>query len=372
MLAALKRRAIIMAMNAVGLFGRLRRGRRKLPAKIENIALWQFGGIGDMVLATPIIRALAQAYPEARVTLICSRPQYAGFMCRFDNVAAIKGFDIYALDARTLWHKSARKSFPAMRRFLHGQGFDLIVNLHVPALIDWWAVELLLIAGSRARYCIGFQPPWLRSSWPYDAAVEAKRPLREHYVRLYAKLLATAGLPAEQHTCFPVSEDDRARAAALLASAGIAERRFVCLHIGANRLKLEGKMWPIERFAGLVRRLIEVGVAPVLIGAPKEQALGKRLRGMDAGCVDLIGRTQPGEMAALIERAAACIGHDSGPFHVAVAVGTPAVAICPRPDAEAEYLAYKRRGVAVLTAASPEQIMVDDVFNRFMQVMGHG
>lgn len=370
MLAALKRRAIIMATNAVGLIGRLRRGRRKLPAKIENIALWQFGGIGDMVLATPIIRALAQAYPEAKITLICSHPQYAGFMCRFDNVAAIKGFDIYALDARTLWHKSARKSFPAMRRFLHGQGFDLIVNLHVPALIDWWAVELLLIAGSRARYCIGFQPPWLCSSWPYDAAVEAKRPLREHYVRLYAKLLAAAGLPAERHTLFPLTDADRASARQLLKAHGAdSDRPFACVHVGGRRLAYENKLWSAASFATLLRMLSEQNVPTVLVGTSADLALADAVCDQAGGGCNLAGRTSMGELAAVIERAGVFIGHDSGPFHIAVAVGTPAVAICGRPDAEPQYLDYGCENVAVLTADRPQDIDVKRVAQAAMRLL---
>jgi len=76
-------------------------------------------------------------------------------------------------------------------------------------------------------------------------------------------------------------------------------------------------------------------------------------------------------MAALISMSNGFIGHDSGPFHVAVAVNTPCVAICGRPDAESEYLNYNRETVVVLSASSPDLITVDAVFDSAMRVFGH-
>jgi len=144
------------------------------------------------------------------------------------------------------------------------------------------------------------------------------------------------------------------------------------MHIGARRLKVEGKMWPLESFAGLAAKLAAEAYVPLLIGVASEGEMAEVLCGKVSACRNLTGRTSLGEMAALISLADGFIGHDSGPFHVAAAVATPCVAISGRPDAEPEYLDYRRNDVAVLTADVPEAIVVDVVFDAATRIFAHG
>ena len=131
-------------------------------------------------------------------------------------------------------------------------------------------------------------------------------------------------------------------------------------------------MWPQERFVAMAEKLVAAGYLPLLVGVDSERAMAEAVCAQVSGCGNLVGLTSLGEMAALIAQSDGFIGHDSGPFHIAVAVHTPCVAICGRPDAEPEYLAYRRNDVAVLTADAPDEIGVDSVMEVAMRIFVRG
>jgi len=350
------------------------KGMKRKPSietsPVRRIALWQFGGLGDMLLATPVIRALAAAWPDAEVHVYCSHPQFAEFLRRFSNVKGVHVFPVYDFDARTLLHADVRRSLRAIRDDMHTVAPDMLINLHVPAMLDWWAVEWWLVRQLEVEVSLGFDPRFIRRGSVFNVSLNAAARDGTHYTSFYRQLLERAEIAADEKTLFPLSDADKESAAALLAQHGIAaKRRWVCLHIGGRRLKVEGKMWPVERFAELARRLIDLQMTPVLIGVQAEQDMGEALCVAVPDCVNLIGCTQMQEMVALIALADGFIGHDSGPFHIAAAVGTPCVAICGRPDAEPEYLQYGREDVAVVIGDAPEQITVEDAYHAAMGVL---
>jgi len=338
---------------------------------VKHIALWQFGGLGDMLLATPVIRALGEAWPEAEIHIWCSTPRFAAFLKRFANVKAIHAFPVYEFDNRTLLASNMRDRLYAVREEMRTVAPDVLINLHVPALLDWWAVEWWLVKQLSVPCSLGFNPRFLTRRSVFDVSLNASARDGIHYTALYRKLLDKAGISCDARTVFPLGDEQRAGAASLLAEHDPAARQRVCMHIGGNRLALEHRLWPVERFAELARQLIALGFAPVLIGVEGERAMGKALCDRVPDCINLIGQTGIEEMAALIAESDGFIGQDSGPSHVAAAVGTACVVICGRPDAEPEYLNYGRSDVAVLTANSPELIQVDTVLQRALGLLLH-
>jgi len=333
----------------------------RAPSDPGRIALWQFGGVGDMLLATPVIEALHKAYPDAELHIWCSDPPFAEFLIRLPGVAAIHPFRVYEFDSRTLLRGTRRQALRDLLAEMKDFAPDMVVNLHVPAMLDWWAVEWWVVSRLAGCFSLGFNPRFIDNGSVYDCALNAGERDGIHYTALYRRLLEDAGLACGQQTLFPVSDSERAKAADLLNEASSKTRRRVCMHIGARRLKVEGKMWPLERFAELADRLLADGVTPVLTGVQSEWEMAEALCGIAPGCVNLAGKTSLGEMAALIALCNLFVGHDSGPFHVAAAVGTPCIAICGRPDAEPEYLQYGREDVRVLIADDPQGIRVNDV-----------
>jgi len=340
--------------------------------KPSRIALWQFGGVGDMLLATPIITSLRDAYPEAQISIWCSNPSFAEFLKRFPQVKTVHSFPVYDFDSRTLLHGDVRRQLLAIRDEMRSFSPGMLVNLHMPALLDWWAVEWWLVRQLDATHSLGFNPRFILQSSVYGTSLNASVRDGIHYTTLYRRLLEAAGIACDERTEFPLFDPEIERAKALLDEHGVAGQRRVCMHIGARRLKVEGKMWPLEYFSALAEKLALQGYVPLLIGVESEMELANTLCAHVSACRNLVGRTNLGEMAALISMSDGFIGHDSGPFHVAVAVNTPCVAICGRADAEPEYLKYERDDIAVLTAHTPDLITVDRVFDSAMRLFVHG
>lgn len=333
-----------------------------MPKKVSHIALWQLGGVGDMLLATPVIQALNQKYPDAKIDVWCSHPQFADFLTRFPHVCIKPGFSVYDFDARTLWRKSTRDKLRAILAEMRALPYDLLINLHVPALLDWWAVEWWLLRKLSPAYALGFDPDVVGESSIFDVSLPARLRKTQHYTHLYQYLLRKAGIEAGTKTYFPIQACEQDAAENLLKAAHVSTgAKLLCMHIGGRRLMVENKMWPIEAFAEVAKAKMEEGFVPVLIGVHSEAEMGKALMLQVHGVVNLIGLTSLAEMAAMIGKSAVFVGHDSGPFHVAVACGTAAIAICGRPDAEPEYLQYVAQNVAALTADAPQMITVLDV-----------
>ena len=340
-------------------------------AKMTRIALWQFGGVGDMLLSTPAILALQKAFPDAKLHVWCSDPQFAGFLKRFQSVQGVDSFNVYDFDSRTLLHGGKRRTLRGIGDAMAEQKPDMLVNLHIPALLDWWAVEWWLIRRLAPKFSLGFNPSFIHERTVFDVSLNAAERDGTHYTRLYRCLLEKAGIPCGEAAHFPVTDEEKAHARFLLTESA-PDGKWVCMHLGARRLKVEGKTWPSERFVALAEKLLRAGFLPVLIGVEGERELADGLCAGLPQCANLVGRTRLGEMAALIAQCDGFIGHDSGPFHVAAAVGTPCVAICGRPDAEAEYLDYRRNDVNVLTADFPWKIEVNDVFEAAVRMLKHG
>ncbi|MDQ7059452.1 MAG: glycosyltransferase family 9 protein [Ghiorsea sp.] len=127
---------------------------------------------------------------------------------------------------------------------------------------------------------------------------------------------------------------------------------------GIRRQDVDG----IEQFITLAKKLVQDGITPVLIGVEEELEAGERLQQEVSQALNLIGKTELGEMAGVLAKATLLIGHDSGPFHLAVAMNTPVVVICPRDDAEPEYLAYDQDSVQVLSGENAQSIRVEQVY----------
>lgn len=121
------------------------------------------------------------------------------------------------------------------------------------------------------------------------------------------------------------SEADFERCGQHLREAGLEDRRFVVLHVGAGRAD---KLWAEQRFAAVVDWLAERGLAAVLIGSGADQPQIDRVRELaHAQTVVMTDWLDVGEELALLHGCAAFVGNDSGPMHLAAAVGAPVVAL---------------------------------------------
>jgi lipopolysaccharide heptosyltransferase II len=184
------------------------------------------------------------------------------------------------------------------------------------------AALLCYLAGIPRRLAHCHENPYqLLTDWVRDA--EPAGGVR-HEVRRQLDLVATVGCTVvEERLSLDVREPARARVSALLAARGLDRRPWVLLHPGATA---PSRRYPPAQFAEAARTLArESGCAVVLSGAGDDAALAETLAWMSDVETHALDGLPLGEFAALVEAAPLLLCNNSGPVHVAAAVGTPVV-----------------------------------------------
>ncbi len=264
----------------------------------ERILVIKHGGLGDWVLATGCFAAIRRHHRNGRITLLTA-PAFA------DWRAYCGWFDEIWTDARPSMIAEPFE-WIRLRRCLIDSEFARVYDLQTSGRTGLYNRML-----PRRR-----RPEW--SGIVAGGSHPHRNPRREfmHTVALQAEQLGVAGIgevPAPNLDWLDADIDELTPlgAFALIVPGGAAHR--------------PGKRWPAARFVDLARILSERGTPPVLIGAAAEAPLLDGIARQAPGAVDLGGRTSLGQIDALARRACCAIGNDTGPVHVAAAVGCPTV-----------------------------------------------
>lgn len=276
---------------------------------MQKILIIKLRYIGDVLLATPTLRAIKAARPDVRVTMMVNRGT-EGVLSGNPDIDEILVLDKGSVVAQ--W-----RLIVELRR----RRFDTVIDLtdgDRSAFLSW-------VSGASVR--IGFNDEHRRRGVCYSAIVPPQPGLR-HRVERDLAALKSLGVPAsEQQPKLWLTEEDEASADQLLDRLGIRrERALIVLQPGA---RYWFKAWPAERFAELADRLASEYDCQVLIGGSKdEEALAQRIHEA-ATCrpVSIAGRTTLKQFAAIAKRASLFVGNDSGAMHIAAAMGTPMVAL---------------------------------------------
>jgi len=318
---------------------------QRLPEPPRRVALVRPSRLGDLICATPAIRALRHALPGAEIVLV-TLPLLRDLAMRLPAVDGYVAFPGYPGLAEQLF--DARKTL----RFFAGMqaaGFDLAVQMHESGV---HSNPFTLMLG--ARWTAGF----VRAEdgpGRLDAALPIPRAGHE-----VDRLLALAGFlgapPRGRHTEFPLWAGDRARAVALLAGA---EEPLIGLHPGARD---PARLWDPRSLgaAGAALRRLHGGTVVILAG-PGEGEMAEAVAA-HAGppCLRLAGRTPLAVLGAVIARLAVLVCNDSGPAHVAYALGTPAVVVSDGSNLE-RYGPHLKGPFRPVTAASLDRLAIDEV-----------
>ncbi len=287
----------------------------------ERILAVRLDTLGDVLMTTPAIRALKAGRPDRRVTLLTSSLGAA--------VARLVGEidDVLVYDAPWLKATAARKdgaSDRAMASRLRRRRFDAAVVFTVYSQNPLPSAMLCFLADIPLRLAHCRENPYqLLTEWVADP--EPERIVR-HEVRRQLDLVGTIGCRTDdERLSLRVSEAARHVARIRLDAAGIDRtREWVVVHPGA---RAASRRYPPEAFASACRRLVvERGCQIVFTGDASERAVIDRVRAaMDVPAVSVAGDLPLGELAALIAEAALLISNNTGPVHIAAAVGTPVV-----------------------------------------------
>jgi ADP-heptose:LPS heptosyltransferase len=266
-------------------------------------------------MSLPALGALRAALPEAHIRLAVGRWSEA--------LARTAPVDEVLLWSAPWVGRSAEGADPATRlmreaRALRASRLDLAIDLQG----DVRAAALLWLTGASERvgYANTGGARLLTRIVPLDEGVSwVEQNLRAIGVALGREV---AGGPAEILTA-----EEAAGAHALLARLGLAGRRpLVGIHPSGGRAV---KQWPISRWAEVGRRLQDrFGATLVVTGSAADGALALELAaGLAPPPVDVTGRLSVREMLTLVSRLDLFLSPDTGPMHMACALGTPSVSV---------------------------------------------
>lgn len=278
--------------------------------------------LGDLLCAVPALRALREAAPRARISLI-GLPWAAELPRRLsrylDEFIEFPGYP--GLPERD----ACVERLPEFLASVQRRRFDLAIQMHGDgSYVN--SIVLLMGAARAAGFCEpGGWCPDRDSFLEYPASgSEPERLLR--LVEFLGAVRRGDGLE------FPLTEDERSGWRTLAAEFGLQPRGYVCVHPGA---RWPSRRWPVERFATVADILAGRGLRVVLTGAEGERALTAAVAArMRTPAADLGGKTSLGVLAAAIAQARLLVCNDTGVSHVAAAVGTPSVVVASGSDVE--------------------------------------
>lgn len=270
-----------------------------------HILAVRFGSLGDILLSTPLFRAIRARHPQVRITVL-TRRRYAPLLAdnpRIDEVIGLAPGDSLLeiggrLRATHFSHLLDLENSPKSR----------LLRLLVPG--RWHTAPQYRVA--RALLVRTKQ-----NHYPEDTAIA------DRYFDAAAALdVVPDGGPAE----FFLSPDAEEKAEAWLAHANVGKGRpFVAFAPGASQ---PTKRWPLEYWVRLVRRVAGTGADAVMIGGPDDTMIAAEVAARSTTrAVNAAGVLSLQGTGAVLKRAAALVTGHTGAMHMAAALGTPLVAL---------------------------------------------
>ncbi len=295
------------------------------PAKVNRILVFAYHGLGNFIMYTPALSLLRGRYPRARIDL------QVGNNTGCEDVLSGAGlFDnIYNLP-----YSAGPRAWIARARAIKETAYDLTLNeFHSHS----WPLALL-VSASHAPFRAGHvtSPGWPQWQSPYSFVFNLPVKMREgeHEVERYLDLVAKAGVErvelSEARTFIHLDEADREFARRFFEQSGLLPSGSVIGIQPGTSPNMRWKQWPLDRYRSLIERLSaeRPEARIVLFGSPGEaEMISDLAAGFGANVSIAAGKTTVKQVAALIERCQMLLCNDSGLMHMAVAVGTPVVAI---------------------------------------------
>lgn len=299
----------------------------------ERILAVKLADLGDLLAVTPALQALRAAHPSARIDLLVP-PSSASLLEGAPFLDRIVSYNKYLFDSlHGLLSPGAVISALGLLLRLRRERYDALVLFHHFAT-RWGSIKfraLALAAGSPVRAGLDNGRGGFLTLHALDRGFGTAHEV--DYWLAVAKLLG-ASTETAWRPFVPISEAHRAEALRLIDSTGnshaMRSAPLVAVHPGAGRYSL-ARIWPTERFAQVARALVDAYDAEVVVvGGPDEVELAFSLESQvdRPGSVRVLaGRASIHVTAAVLEQCDLFVGNDSGPMHLAAAVGTPVVAV---------------------------------------------
>lgn len=295
----------------------------------KNILVIKLSALGDFVLSIGAFQAIRAHHPDARMTLLTTRP--------FRRLAEATGcFDEVWIDDRPpIWRPDR---WLALARRLRRARFDRVYDLQRSERSGWY----FRLAG---------RPEWVGAVAGCSHRYRAPRGPARHIAEREAAQLALAGVG-------PIAPPDLSFLDADLER--FALRTPYALLAPGSAPHRPAKRWPVECFAALARELAARGMTPVLLGTEAEAGALAEIARACPEARDLCGETGFAEIAALARGARLAVGNDTGPMHLIAAAGCPSLVLYSA-DSDPARTAPRGPKVAILRERSLADLKLDRV-----------
>jgi lipopolysaccharide heptosyltransferase II len=268
---------------------------------IRNILFLRHDRVGDMVLSTPALKALRRTYPKANITVLASKRNYEIIQNNpnIDKIVVFRG-----------WYWFLKK--------IRKKGVDLTID----PFNTYELKQALLSYLSGARHRIGFEEAGRQIFFNIKGPkLQPAKHLVEHILELVGYL------GCDVNGCEPelfLTDEEVQWASSLLLNKAIdTSKMTVALHPGGH---FESQRWPLERFGRVAEKITEELKGNVVIFAgPDERVILDRIKQMCGGDVFIISDISIRQVMAILSRCDLFLGNNSGPLHIAAALGLPTV-----------------------------------------------
>jgi len=282
----------------------------------ENIVLIRTDRIGEVLLSTSAVDMVKNRYPSAQITFVTS--EYARPLV--EDRKDLKEI----LTADTFTRRGWLKRAVELSRRLKAGHFDMAVVMNPHKMLHL----AVFLAGIPVK--VGYDRKW---GFLLNRKIKDRREEGEkHEIEYTADLMKTAGFGGKiKGPRLPVDAGKKSAVEIMIKEAGIGSGKpIIAIHASSSN---PSKMWPKEKFAGLIRKTkknIDAEIA--LIGDKGSYEVCRDIISLSGQqrCANLCGKMDLKELAVFLSMSAVFVGNDTGPMHMAAALGVPVVAIFGR------------------------------------------
>lgn len=291
----------------------------------RNILVIDFGQLGDVVMSLPALRAIRERFRPARITVAVGKPGA--------EIIDMSGYADACISVDRVGLRDGFKPLSVLRVFqvvkdVRGRKFDFVIDLH-----SFSETNLLGFLSGAPKRLYSRRPG---RSLDFLANFRPSPPVEDdnqnrHLVDRYLDVLSPLGISEVSRVprLTTRADDDRMVDAMLRAAKLCAGAPLVGLFPGAGH---PGRRWPLERFVELADLLVRNdSVRPIVFAGPEEQTLVPKLHELFPSSSLIFERLTIPQLASALARLAVFVTNETGPMHIATAVGTAVVVLLDRP-----------------------------------------